>query len=88
MSKPTAARPKWRSLKLGDVVVGAFGGGRPHALVEERRSSQRWTVDTRKVYWRKGRFLCLETGELTDWKELGDVGIRSEVIRLREKVGK
>jgi hypothetical protein len=80
-------RPKWRSLKLGDVVVGAFEGGHLCALVEERRFSQRWTVNGRWVYWRRGRFLFLETGDVTDWVDLDDVGIRSEVIRLREKEG-
>ena len=69
-------------------MVGAFGGGHHYALVEERRFSQRWTVEGRWVYWRKGRFLNLETGDVTDWTELDQVGIRSEVIRLRENEGK
>ncbi len=57
------------------------------ALVKERHFSQRWTVNGRWFYWRKARFLNLETGDLTNWIELDEVGIRSEVIRLQEKAG-
>lgn len=81
-------RPRWRSLKLGDVLMEAGqGSGGPSVLVKEDKRKQVFgegQTYAYAVYWRYGTFLDLMTGQL--WGvELDDVGVRSEILRAKQE---
>ena len=81
--KVLSPMPKWRSLKVGDIVTEAGVGKEPCVLVSVRHSKQKWDNGP-TVYWKHGTFLNLVTG-LTFVTELDDVGIRGEVIRAEQE---
>ncbi len=73
---------KWRSLKVGDVVMETGREGEPVVLVSIGRFKQDWGNGP-PVYWKRGRFLNLVTGKAFV-TELDDTGIRGEVIRASQ----
>ena len=65
MGRPLKPMPKWRSLKEGDTVMALGGRSEPCTLVSVKRSKQTWGAGAAAytVYYKKGVFLNLVTGE-------------------------
>ena len=75
--------PKWRSLKVGDVVMTLGLSKVPCVLLSVQSFKKKWS-SLYTVYWKDGTFLNLETGD-TFVVSLDDIGIRGQIIRAEQE---
>jgi len=76
--KKLKPRPRWRSLKVGDVVMELMRDEGPWVLIGVETTKQTW--GSTSAYYKEGRMLDLLTGR-TFLVDLDDVQVRSEVLR-------